>query len=352
MVLNNDRMPTKTLPANPLRYVANSGSDCIIRVTHPNHGMYSGSSVDLAGFVAENGIAAGKINATHVIGNVEHDSYSILISSDNATTVAIDGGGSVMTAAGNINYNIFVPQIQTLEVPGTGLSYSLAGRTGKSQDGTESAYAASTIGAVLPNSSNVLTALHTVCSQRNEIAQSITQNTSLALTATFAGTSTLSPIIDMNRCSATLISNKVNDAGNNSSGSGYNNTGYGRTYVAETVATGGSEINKYITKRIDLKNEASNIDVYISANKPKNANIDLYYKTLPAGSDSDFDSEAWVLDPPESVIPDNDGGIYNEVHYVIAPGANFGSFAIKLVLRTSDSSYVPSVKDFRAIAAL
>ena len=96
----------------------------------------------------------------------------------------------------------------------------------------------------------------------------------------------------------------------------------------------------------------SNIDVYISANKPKNANIDLYYKTLPAGSDSDFDSEAWVLDPPESVIPDNDGGIYNEVHYVIAPGANFGSFAIKLVLRTSDSSYVPSVKDFRAIAAL
>ena len=122
MVLNNDRMPTKTLPANPLRYVANSGSECIIRVTHPNHGMYSGSSVDLAGFVAENGIAAGKINATHVIGNVEHDSYSILISSDNATTVAIDGGGSVMTAAGNINYNIFDPQIQTLEVPGTGLS--------------------------------------------------------------------------------------------------------------------------------------------------------------------------------------------------------------------------------------
>ena len=315
--------------------------------------MYAGSSVDLAGQSGEvNGIAAAKINATHVIGNVEHDSYSILISSDNATTVAIDGGGSVMTAAGNINYNIFVPQIQTLEVPGTGLSYSLAGRTGKSQDGTESAYAASTIGAVLPNSSNVLTALHTVCSQRNEIAQSITENTSLALTATFAGTSTLSPIIDMNRCSATLISNKVNDAGNNSGGSGYNNTGYGRTYVAETVATGGSEINKYITKRIDLKNEASNIDVYISANKPKNANIDLYYKTLPAGSDSDFDSEAWVLDAPESVIPDNDGGIYNEVHYVIAPGANFGSFAIKLVLRTSDSSYVPSVKDFRAIAAL
>jgi hypothetical protein len=156
----------------------------------------------------------------------------------------------------------------------------------------------------------------------------------------------------MNRCSATLISNKVNDAGSNSGNGAYNNTGYGRTYVAETVATGGSEINKYITKRIDLKNEASNIDVYISANKPSNANIDLYYKVLLSGSDADFDSEAWVLDPPESTIPDNDGGVYNEVHYAITATDKFESFAIKLVLRASNSSYIPGVKDFRAIAAL
>jgi len=352
VVLNNDRMPSKTLPVNPIRYVGNSGSDCIIRVTHPNHGMYSGSSVDLLGFVAENGIAIGKINATHTIANVEHDSYSILITGDNATTVAIDGGGSAMYASGNINYNIFVPQVQTLEVPGTGLSYSLAGYTGISQDGTESAYASSTIGAVLPNSSNTLTSLHAVLSQRNEIGQSITQNTSLALTTTFNGTAYLSPIIDMNRCSATLISNRVNDAGNNSGNGAYNNTAYGRTYTAETVATGGSELNKYITKRIDLKNEASTLDVYINANKPKNAFIDLYYKTLPAGSDLEFDAQPWILDAAETTIPDDDGGVYREAHYIVSPTDNFGSFAVKLVLRTTNSSYVPSVKDFRAIASL
>ena len=352
VVLNNDRMPIKTLPVNPIRYVANSGSDCIIRLTHRNHGMASGSKVDILGFTAENGIAANKINATHTIANVEQDSYSILITGDNATTVAIDGGGSAMTAAGNINYNIFVPQIQTLEVPGTGLSYSLAGRTNTSQDGSEQAYAASTIGAILPNSSNVLTSLHTVMSQRNEIDRSITENTSLALTATLSGSSTLSPIIDLNRCSATLISNKVNDAGNNSGNGAYNNTGYGRTYVAETAATGGSELNKYITKRIDLKNEASNIDVYINANKPKNAAIDLYYKSLPAGSDLDFDAQPWILDTPESTMLDDDGGVYRESHFVIVPTARFGSFAIKIVLRTTNSSYVPSVKDFRAIASL
>ena len=73
---------------------------------------------------------------------------------------------------------------------------------------------------------------------------------------------------------------------------------------------------------------------------------------MPAGSDLDFDSQAWVADPPEATFPDNDGGVYNEVHYAITPAEEFGSFAIKLVLRASNSSYVPSVKDFRAIAAL
>ena len=352
VVLNNDNIPARSLGANPIRYVANSGSDCIIRVRHRSHGMFNNSSVTLSGFSAENGIAAAKINANHTISNVEQDGYSILITGDNATTVAIDGGGDNMKATENKVYNIVVPQVQTLEVPGTGLTFSLAGYTGQSQDGAESPYASSTIGQVLANSSNILTSPHVIASARNETAQSITANQSFALTATFNGTEALTPIIDMNRCSVTTIANKTNDAGANSGNSAYNNTGYGRNYTAETNAFGGSELNKYITKRIDLNNEASNIDVYISANKPKNATIDLYYKTLPAGSDLDFDDQGWTLDAPETAIPDNDGGVYNEAHYVIAPSENFGSFAIKIVLRTTNSSYVPSIKDFRAIASL
>jgi len=352
VVLNNDAIPAKALGTNPIRYVANSGSDCIIRVTHRNHGMFNNSSVTLAGFGAENGIAANKINANHTITNVEHDSYSILITGDNASTVAIDGGGDAMTATENKVYNVVVPQVQTLEVPGTGMSFSLAGYTAQSQDGSESAYASSTIGQILPNSNNTLTSPHVIASARNESAQSITANQSFALTATLNGTANLSPIIDLNRCSVTTIANRTNDAGANSGGSAYNNTGYGRTYVAETEAFGGSELNSYITKRIDLNNESSNIDVYISCNKPKNANIDLYYKTLPAGSDLNFDDQGWTIDTPETAIPDNDGGAYNEAHYSITPTDKFGSFAIKIVLRTTNSSYVPSIKDFRAIASI
>ena len=64
---SNDTIPPRALGTNPIRYVANSGSDAIIRITHRNHGMFNNSSVTLAGFSAENGIAANKINANHTI---------------------------------------------------------------------------------------------------------------------------------------------------------------------------------------------------------------------------------------------------------------------------------------------
>ena len=55
---------------------------------------------------------------------------------------------------------------------------------------------------------------------------------------------------------------------------------------------------------------------------------------------------------PESEIITNDGGGYGEVHYVIDPTiGKFGSFAFKIVLRSSNTSNVPTVKDFRAVAA-
>ena len=88
-------------------------------------------------------------------------------------------------------------------------------------------------------------------------------------------------------------------------------------------------------------------------NLTNGAAIDLYYKAIAAGSDLDFESQPWILDAPEKAIPDNDGGAYSEAHYIIDPAiGKFGSFAFKIVLRGNNSSYAPTVKDFRAIAAL
>ena len=53
-----------------------------------------------------------------------------------------------------------------------------------------------------------------------------------------------------------------------------------------------------------------------------------------------------------STIVVDEGGGYGEVHYTIDPTiGKFGSFAFKIVLVSTNSSNVPTVKDFRAVAA-
>ena len=302
-----------------------------------------------------NGITAAQMNTTHdvISASIETDSYAIQINGVAATAIGIDGGGSGITATENRQYNILVPQIQTLEVPGTSVGFSLEAQSGKSVDGGESAYVKTPIGGILANSNNEFTAPLTIASTINETnytTDSSAGNKSAVVTATLSGSSTLSPVIDMNRCSLTVVGNRLNDATTNSSA--YNDAANGQTYVADTAAQGISNLNRYITKRVDLNNEADVLDVFLNANKPSGANIDLYFKVLAAGDDSDFDSLTWTAAPPDTAIVTNDSGAYNEVHYTIDPAiGKFGSFAFKIVLRSTNTSNVPTIKDFRAVAA-
>ena len=353
VVLTNDDIPPRTLKNNPFRYVSNS-TNTIIRVTHPNHGMYGANNkVEIDNQTGTvNGITAAQMNITHDISNIETDSYSITIASVAATAIGIDGGGVGITATENNQYNTLVPQIQTLEVPNTAISYTLEAQTGKSIDGAESAYTKTAIGGILANGNNEFTNPFTIASPINEstyTSDSSAGNKSLVLTATLTGNSFISPVIDMNRASVITVSNRLNDATTNSSA--YNTTAYGQNYVADTVANGTSNLNRYITKRVDLNNEAEVLDVYINANKPSGSNIDLYYKVLEAGSDADFESLTWTLLSPDEIIITDDSGGYNEVHYQKVFTSKFGSFAFKLVFRSSNTSNVPTLKDFRAIAA-
>jgi hypothetical protein len=353
VVLTNDDIPPRTLKNNPFRYVSNS-TNTIIRVTHPNHGMYGANNKVIIGNQTGtvNGITAAQMNITHDISNIETDSYSITIASVAATAIGIDGGGVGITATENNQYNTLVPQIQTLEVPNTAISYTLEAQTGKSIDGAESAYTKTAIGGILANGNNEFTNPFTIASPINEstyTSDSSAGNKSLVLTATLTGNSFISPVIDMNRASVITVSNRLNDATTNSSA--YNTTAYGQNYVADTVANGTSNLNRYITKRVDLNNEAEVLDVYINANKPSGSNIDLYYKVLEAGSDADFESLTWTLLSPDEIIITDDSGGYNEVHYQKVFASKFGSFAFKLVFRSSNTSNVPTLKDFRAIAA-
>ena len=92
----------------------------------------------------------------------------------------------------------------------------------------------------------------------------------------------------------------------------------------------------------------------MGVNKPRSANIDLYWRVVDGGSTVDVTTKAWTVATPTSpsalTINDNPN-VFEEIEYSIDPPGSFGTMQFKIVLRSSNSATVPQVKDFRAIAS-
>ncbi len=327
----NDTIEVKPLRADALSTTSGSG---VITVRHKNHGMHgASSSVIIAGVTTFNGIAASNINGTHTISNITHDSYTITANNSDTADTSGSGGGANITATENRHYDVCHLQAAQVILPGTDIRYYLTATSQKSIDGSETPYAATDEVEILPNMNQFFPTPRVISSAANEVGGAKTFTLKAVL---ISDSDHLSPVLDANRLSVITVQNKI---GNNGT-------------VAETNAYGGSELCKYITKKIDLAEEADIIDIFLSANRPSGSDIDLYYKTLPSGSDIDFTGLDWIAALPVDAIPTNDNNsVYNEVKYSIDPTGSFGSMAFKIILKSQNSSTPPTIKDFRAIAA-
>ena len=372
LTLTNDVVQKETLPSNPFAYLSKDGDSTKIRVKHPNHGMYSQDAnahkVTISGQSGTiNGITAANMNGTHILlaNETTHDSYVIDVTGA-ATSVAVDGsivgGGNAIRVAGDRIYNTLYPFIQNIQVPGTAISWFLTGKGGCSQDGSETPYQTIAETRVLANNNNTFTKPWVIASADNETYKlSGNKSFEMRCVMTNGGNANLSPVIDVNRASAICIQNRINNSSAATNTSLYSGMSGNYEYVADTVAKNSTSMSKYVTKKVELAEEAAVVDVYLNANRPDGSSIDLYYKVLGGGSDLVFDDQPWVLADNSaaettvepSIIPYENSNKYSEVHYSIDPaGGNFGSFAFKIVLRSTNSSNIPSVKDFRVIASI
>lgn len=141
---------------------------------------------------------------------------------------------------------------------------------------------------------------------------------------------------------------------------------------AETHSSGGPALSRYITRRVVLQDgfDANMIRVYLTSYKPAEAEIEVYYKILSGEDNTNFDDRPYVrmqrvqpgneslLDTRNSqtfddfleqlYIPTTTDTSYIGVNSITYE--NFKTFAIKIVLRTSNPAYSPVIRDFRALA--
>jgi hypothetical protein len=136
--------------------------------------------------------------------------------------------------------------------------------------------------------------------------------------------------------------------------------------VGEDRPSGGPAVARYITRKVTLADgmDAGDFRVYLSAYKPTNANIFVYYRILSADDPDSFDHKNYQLMTiiqGANNISRNQRDIKN---FVFAPGANniaanrvqydsfvtFKYFAIKVVLTSTDTTLVPRISNFRVVA--
>jgi len=354
-ILTNDSIESKLLSADPLTFESNVSGNCNIRINHPNHGMYGPDDthkVTIAGVPTSpaniNGIAASSINGTHLVKDAQHDSYLIRISSDVATTLGQRAGGVNITASENQMYDTGYFAVNSLEFPGdpntddddVKITYAHKGLKSRSQNGDtgQSTYTTSLNQTILGNKNIFFNEPFSVASPTNVTYKGLSNNLQFTCTFDNAGQENLSPVIDLNRTSFNAIQNRINEPLSTQT-----------NYVAETSGTGTSSTAKYITKKVELSSDGTQLDMYLNINRPTHTSVEVYYKTS-GNTDIDFDDLGWTLATPSVAVQFNDKDEYTEVGYSVTPGSAFNAFSVKIVLKSQRSTNVPTVKDFRAIA--
>lgn len=136
--------------------------------------------------------------------------------------------------------------------------------------------------------------------------------------------------------------------------------------IGEDQPSGGPALCRYITRRVTLADgfDAGDLRVYLTAYKPAEAEIYVYYKILSADDFDSFDNKPYQL---MTVVSGYNGVStnFNDLkEYTYAPGDNYMSynrvtypgfgtfkyFAIKIVMASTNPTHPPRVKNFRAVA--
>ena len=355
-IFENGALPAQKLQANPLQFF-NGDSD--IRVFHPGHGFILNDGIIIDGLPtgdSSSGIEHFAINGKRAITSVDHTGYTFGAAKGYRANATALGGGSNITVTPNVMFDEFIPIMQTMTPDATsivpkaritsGASYA-DGRNLAANDAYKKQVAYSD---VVLNELNYLNSPAIIASPENELRKLGSGNKSFSMQMTFSTADRkVSPIIDLQRASITTVENVI-DKQDASATSGYN---VPLEFVAETDPKSGTSAAKHITSQVSLIEEAVGLKIIIAANRPAQADFAVYYRT--ASGDNPLSDESWVLVNRIAELPtDEDPSIFREYEY-LAGGLGgeliaFTKFQIKLVMTSTNSSKIPTIKDLRAIA--
>lgn len=347
----NPDLGTRILPDNSLSTVP---ATSVITVTDPDHSFSAGGIVDLNCSLGETitdigGWTESMIKCRHRIKSVTWNTYSFdnyfendvehnLLPNTLSGEDAVVFGKDISTDF-DIQMDNLVLNVNSITLTGSDLKYQVKSMSGKSLDGSESAYVVdNNYDTISPRVEYKPNGVKKIASKLNSRMAGVSGDKSFKLKAILStNNENVSPMIDKYNVNIIAVENLIN---NQTDGFGDNDT------VENMKACA-----RRIFKSVNLYESATGIKVSFLASVQPSANLTLYYKTLDVDSNDSIDNNKWQIMTLDSDVTksmsDNEFYRYN---YTVDGLNPFKAFKIKVVMNTSDSTKVPLIGKFAAIA--
>ena len=343
-----------------------------------------------------NGVSLRRINKTHKFTDVdlvkypiELDSYHIKIDQANSGADRSTGntnsyaelffkqtksGGTYSStptvgsfngpkATQNITFNSIRPNIQTLLPETTSIGAKIRTTTGTSVNGTEISFADRGFEDISLNSTNQLSETSAIYSKVNELSNLTTLPGNRSFTMELllsTGDRKVSPMIDLHRVNIITTMNKINNPVSD--------------FVLEprvNQLSGDPNAAIYVSKIVKLQKSADSLKVLFDAYRHKSNDIRVMYRLLR--NDTPDSQQLYEFFPGYDNLDENgnvisssknngrsdrfvqasntldDFGNYEFTGKNITP---FNGFQIKIIMTGTNQSYVPLIRDLRAIASI
>ena len=353
------------------------------------------------------GVSLARINRTHLLSEITDrdpnpitfDSYTIKVNNGALTSAetglpftALDRntadseksnpklrlnatkstGGYQTFATQNIPFQIISPNIGHVAVPGTTVSATMKTISASSLNnglgqGTDLPFLDKGTDNLTLNKSNYLNSPRMIASRVNEINNPATQATngdrSFNMTLTLeTGNTNLSPVIDLQRMSAVLISNRIDSPITN-----YTEDSRVNSLFDDPTAC------QYVSRENTLSNSASSIKILLDAHINEFSDIRAYYAISttpnfdpifePFPGFANLNDLGQIIDPakndgtPDRRIPKADASAgfksgeltYREYEFNMEDLPPFKYYRIKFTLTGTNQTYVPRVSNLRVI---
>ena len=315
----------------------------------------------------------GKIGLDHYYIKVDTSSNGIDRSQDTAQYPALKFnenkicGLYTVNASKNIQYELIKPIIQTLTLPGTEISSQIRTVTSTSISGNEVSFLDSGYEPISLQENNYFSSPRLIASKLNsdKLLGALPGRKSMEIELTLRTTdANLSPVVDLDRVGAVLVSNRVNSVV----------TDYINDSRISKLETDPSAF-VYATKPIELEIPATSIKTIVSAHINEYCDIRAFFAVTndPEQLDSltyyPFPGYTNRIESGELIdIDDNDGTsdkkvvkvsnyafesselIFKDYEFSIDNLESFKYFTIKLIGTSTSQSFPPRFREFRTIA--